>query len=125
MAVGDEDGANAVELVGEVRDVGDHQIHAEHLFVREHQPGVNEDDVAVVLDGHAVLADLAQPAEGGQPERLGLLLPRVSALRPPGPRRRPRPPAPFFLLFPPQAAISLRPAASLLMAHYITTLPAL
>src|SRR5260370_6512273 len=113
MAVGDEDGANAVELVGEVRDVGDHQIHAEHLFVGERQLGVNGDDVAVVLDGHAVLADLAQPAEWGQPQRLGLLIPLFSALGAAGARGLALRRAPLLCLLRTLARVSLAATSSL------------
>jgi hypothetical protein len=54
----------------EVAEVGQHEIDAEVLVPREREPGVDDDRSSVVLvDGH-VLADLAEPAERDDPDRI-------------------------------------------------------
>ena len=54
----------------EVREVRQHEIDAEVLVAREGEPGVDQDALAVELvEGH-VLADLAEPAERDDAERV-------------------------------------------------------
>ena len=64
VAVGDDDAAQLFLALQQVADIGDDQVDAQHLFLGEHQAGIDDDDVVVVLDGHHVLADFAQAAEG-------------------------------------------------------------
>ena len=54
----------------EVGDVGDDEVDPEHLLVREHQAAVDHDDLVAVLEDVHVLADLADPAERDDAERL-------------------------------------------------------
>ena len=64
VAVGDEKAADAVPVFYQIRHVGNHQVDAVHVPVREAHAAVHHDDLAAVLiDGH-VLADLVQTAKG-------------------------------------------------------------
>ena len=45
-----------------------HEVDAEHLVARELDAAVEHDDLAAVLDGGHVLADLAESAERDDPE---------------------------------------------------------
>ena len=63
MAVGDDDRLDVLGALAQVGEVGQHEVDPEHLGGREPQPGVDDDDPAVVLDDRHVLADLAQAAE--------------------------------------------------------------
>ena len=49
--------------------VGDHEIHAEQLRLREHHTGINQDGRAAAGDDHHVHAELAKPAERDHIER--------------------------------------------------------
>ena len=63
VAVGDEQAPDTPLVLHEVRDVGDHQVDAVHVPVREAHAAVHHDDLAAVLiDGH-VLADLVEAAK--------------------------------------------------------------
>jgi hypothetical protein len=68
VAVGEENGADAVPVLDEVREVGDREVHAEHLVFGEHEAAVDDDDRVAELVGHHVHADLAQAAEGDRGE---------------------------------------------------------
>ena len=63
VTVGDDDRLDVVGPLAQVAEVGQHEVDPEHVGGREAQPGVDDDDPAVVLDDRHVLADLAQPAE--------------------------------------------------------------
>ena len=52
-------------LLAQVGEVGQHEVDAEHVGVGEHQAAVEQHDATVELDGRAVAADLAEPAEEG------------------------------------------------------------
>jgi hypothetical protein len=60
VPMGEDDGANALSVVGEIRDVGDNDVHAEEFGFREHQAGVDYDYVVAPAHGHAVHAELAE-----------------------------------------------------------------
>src|SRR5260370_16178778 len=62
MAVGQDDRPDLVAVFYEVGDVGDNNIHAQQFGFREHQAGVNDDDVIFPAHGHAVHPELAQAA---------------------------------------------------------------
>ena len=49
--------------VAQVGEVGQHEVDAHLLGGREAQPGVDDDDPALVLDDRHVLADLADASE--------------------------------------------------------------
>src|SRR5581483_8543082 len=63
VAVGEDNGANLVAVLDQVGDVGNNDVHAEQFGLREHQAGVNDDDVVTPAHGHAVHAELTQPAQ--------------------------------------------------------------
>jgi hypothetical protein len=46
------------------RDIGDDQVHPQHLLLGEHEAGVDDDEVAGELQHHHVLADLPQSTQG-------------------------------------------------------------
>ena len=69
VGVGDEERADLLAVLLEIRDVGDDEVDAEHLLVGEHEPAVDDDDVVAVLEEVHVLADLAHPAERDDAER--------------------------------------------------------
>ena len=71
VAVGDDDALDVVDPRAQVAEVGQHQVDADHLGGREAQPDVDDEDPALVLEDHHVLADLAQPAEREDAERAG------------------------------------------------------
>ena len=58
VAVGDEEAADAVVLLDEVGDVGDHQVHTVHVVPGKAHAAVHHNDFAAAfIHGH-VLADL-------------------------------------------------------------------
>ena len=63
VPVGDEKGEDVVAMLAQPGDVGQHEVDAEHLVARERKAAVDHDDLAAVLDGRHVLADLAHAAE--------------------------------------------------------------
>ena len=63
VAVGGDAAVDAVGVLAQVREVGQHEVDAEHVDVGEHQPAVEEHDAAVDLDARAVAPDLPEPAE--------------------------------------------------------------
>ena len=63
MPVREEDAADLVLVLNEIGDVGEDEVDARHLFGREDDARVDDDDVVPVLDGGHVLADLADAAE--------------------------------------------------------------
>ena len=79
MAVGDHDRLDVVRALAQVGEVGQHEIDPQHVGGREPQPGVDDDDPALVLDDRHVLADLAQAAERQDPQRRSRALTRHPA----------------------------------------------
>ncbi len=63
MPVGEQNAANLVAVFNQVSEGGNDDIHAEQLVLREHHSGVDDDDVIVPADGHAVHSELAQATE--------------------------------------------------------------
>ena len=63
VAVGDDAPLDAVGVLAQPREVGQHEVDAEHVGVGEHQPAVEQHDAPGQLDRRAVAADLAEPAE--------------------------------------------------------------
>src|SRR5438477_502672 len=53
--------------IGQVREVGQHQIDAEVLVAREREARVDDDDLAVGLEDGHILADLAEAAKRDDP----------------------------------------------------------
>ncbi len=67
VAVRQDHGLDRAGVLAQVREVRQHEIHAEVLVAREGQPGVHDDDGAVALVDGQVLPDLAQAAQGDDP----------------------------------------------------------
>ena len=63
VAVGDEQTADAVLVLGEVAHVGNDKVDAVHIVAGKGHAAVHDDDLAAVLIHGHVLADLVQPAE--------------------------------------------------------------
>jgi len=64
VAVREDDAAHALAVLDEIRNVGDYDVDAEQLGFREHQAGVDDDDVIAKAHGHAVHTELAEASEG-------------------------------------------------------------
>ena len=63
VAVREDDAAHMLAIFEQVRNVGDDDVDAQQLGFGEHQAGIDHDDVVAQADGHAVHAELAQPAQ--------------------------------------------------------------
>ena len=63
MPVREENAADLVFILDEIGDIGEDEVDARHLFGREDDARVDDDDVVPVLDGGHVLADLADAAK--------------------------------------------------------------
>ena len=63
VAVGEHDGAHLLAVLDQIGNVGNNDVHAEKFGFGKHQAGVDDDDVVAPAHGHAVHAELAQPAE--------------------------------------------------------------
>ena len=64
VAMGEDDGADVLPVLGEVGDVGHDDVDAEQLRFREHEAGVDDDDVVFPANCEAVHAEFAEAAEG-------------------------------------------------------------
>ena len=71
MAVRDDDAADAVLVLHGKREVGDDEVDAEHVAVREHEPAVDHDHVLAALVERDVLAHFAEAAQRIQVDRHG------------------------------------------------------
>ena len=67
VAVRDDEGEHVVAALQQPADVGEDEVDAEHLVARELDAAVEDHDLAAVLDGGHVLADLAEAAERDDP----------------------------------------------------------
>ena len=63
VAVGQEDAADFLLVLDEVRHVGDHQIHAVHVALGKAHAAVHNDDVAAIFQHGHILADLIETAQ--------------------------------------------------------------
>ena len=54
---------NAVCVFAQPREVGQHQINSVHVGVWEHETAVNKQQAIVLLNDHAVSADLTETAQ--------------------------------------------------------------
>src|SRR5665647_800794 len=78
VAVRDDERQDVVAAPEQPSDIGDHEVDAEHLVARELDAAVEHHDLAAVLHGGHVLADLAETAERDDPEgvsHVGAILP--------------------------------------------------
>ena len=51
-------------ILKQVGDVGNDDVDAQQLGFREHEAGVDDDDVVTPANGHAVHAEFAETAQG-------------------------------------------------------------
>jgi hypothetical protein len=56
-------GFNAISVFAQPREVGQYQVDAVHVGVWKHESAVNKQQAIVLLDHHAVSADLAETAQ--------------------------------------------------------------
>src|SRR5918999_2033919 len=68
VTVREHDRANAPGTLAEIGEVGQDQVDAEVLVAREGKSGVDDENVAVGLEGGHVLADLAETPERDDPQ---------------------------------------------------------
>ena len=66
MSVGQDDAANALTVLGEIRNVRDNDIDTEQFGFRKHHSGVDDNNVIAPANGHAVHSKLAETAKGHQ-----------------------------------------------------------
>ena len=64
MTMGEDDGADVLPVLGEIGDVRHDDIDAKELRFREHEAGIDNDDVVFPADREAVHAEFAESAEG-------------------------------------------------------------
>src|SRR5690606_14175964 len=64
VPVGKDPALDLVRILDDPVDLGDEDVHAEHVGVGEGQPAVDEEDLVLVLEGEHVLPDLAHAPEG-------------------------------------------------------------
>ena len=64
VAVGEDDGADVLPVLSEVGDVGHDDVDAEQFRFREHEAGVDHDNVVFPADREAVHSEFAEAAEG-------------------------------------------------------------
>ena len=69
MSVGDQDRLDPIGPLHKIGNVGDNQIDPRHIVVRKLDPAVDNDDVVAALQGHHVLTDLPQSAQGNDSQR--------------------------------------------------------
>jgi hypothetical protein len=53
---------NTICVFAQPREVGQHQVNTVHVGIWKHETAVNEQQAIVLLDHHAVSADLAETA---------------------------------------------------------------
>src|SRR5271170_3168774 len=64
VAVSEDDGAHLLAIFGEVRNVRNDDVDAEQFGFREHEAGVDDDNVVTPAHSHAVHSELTEPAQG-------------------------------------------------------------
>src|ERR1017187_7282685 len=62
VSMGENYAAYPLPVLGEVGNVGNHDIHAQKFGLGKHQAGVNDDNVVTPTHRHAVHSELAQAA---------------------------------------------------------------
>ena len=63
VAVGGDAADHAVGVLPQPGEVGEDEVDPEVLELGEHQPAVEQQELVLALDDHAVAADLAEAAE--------------------------------------------------------------
>src|SRR6185312_11622796 len=62
MRMSDENAPHKLFVLFQVREIGDNDVDAEHLFARKRKAAVDDDDVVAFAYDVAVVADLADTA---------------------------------------------------------------
>ena len=70
VTMGGDAAHDAIGVLAQVGEVGQHEVDAQHVEVGEHEPAVDEHDRAVDLDARAVAADLSESSEEGDADRV-------------------------------------------------------
>ncbi len=70
VSVGHDDPPDDVLLVVEIAKIGDDIVDPQHIVFGEHDAGVDDQDVVAVLNGHHVLANFPQAAQGNESQIL-------------------------------------------------------
>ena len=68
MAVGKQVAADMVPLSHQVSDIGNHKVHAQHIFFWKNAAAVHHDNIVFVFENIHVFADLVHSAEGYDPQ---------------------------------------------------------
>ena len=63
MAMGQNDRANLLAVFSQIADIRNNDVHTQQLLFRKHQTGIDDDDVILPAERHAVHAELAQAAQ--------------------------------------------------------------
>ena len=63
MPVGQQDTPDPVGILFQIGIIRNHQIHPQHIFVRERQTAVDDDHIFFVFDDGQILTDLVQAAQ--------------------------------------------------------------
>ena len=66
VAVGNDEAAQLLPVLLEIRHVRDHHVDARHVVVREREAAVDDDDVLPVLEEGHILSDLAHAPQGDE-----------------------------------------------------------
>ena len=59
VSVSEDNSANSLAILSQVRNVGDNYVDAEQLGFGEHEPRIDDNNVVPPPHGHAVHAELA------------------------------------------------------------------
>ena len=63
VAVRCDAGLDAMRVLAQPGEVGQHEVDAVHVGIGKHEPTVDEEQPVVVFDDHAIATDLAETAE--------------------------------------------------------------
>jgi hypothetical protein len=64
VAVGEHDRLDLAAALAQRGEVGEHQVDAQHVGRRKHQPGIDDHDPSLALEDGHVLSDLPQAPQG-------------------------------------------------------------
>ncbi len=63
VPVRDNQSAQAVAILDEIREVGNDDVDSQHIVLGKHEAGIDEYNRVGILDDHHVQADFAQPSQ--------------------------------------------------------------
>ena len=87
MAVGKKDSKEVVPIFDHIAEIREYEVDAQHVLVREHEPGIDQQHGVAVFEDHHVLADGPHAAKGYYSKRSVCF---QGCLRETQPRRSPR-----------------------------------